>query len=1026
MNFPSLSVKRPVLTTVVFIIILLLGIISLSKLPLELLPDMSFPALSIVTTYEGAGPEEIETAVTKILEGAVATVPNIKNIFSTSVEGVSAITIEFEWGTDIDDAANDIRDKIDFIRDFLPDEASKPILFKFSTSFMPVLMFGIKAKESYHNLIDILKDKVIDPLRQVEGVGDASLFGGLIREIRVEINQVKLNSFRLSVDQIIHTIRMNNVSEPGGTLKIGKNEFILRLRSEYRDINEIKNLIVGNYKGTPIYLKDVANVVDSFKEENMIVRVNGEPGAMIFVQKQSRANTVEVAEKCKQRIEQLKKRLPDDIEIYITFDSSRFIGDSLNNLTRTILWGGFFVLIVVFLFLIDWRASIIIGLTIPFSLIVAFIFLYFLGYTINIMSLSSLAIAIGMVVDNGIVVTENIYRHRFQEKLALNKSAVRGAGEVLQAVTASTLTTVAIFIPIFFISGIVGLLFKQLGLAVIVVLLSSLFVSLTLTPMLASRLFDKKPASSFFVKAERINFQIFNKIKENYTKILKWALSHRKIIVFIAIGVFIFSLMLLGFIGKEFMPAADEGFIRGAIELESGTKIEITDRVMAKIEKIVAKYIPETETIIVRSGRSPQGLAIAFGREEGANIGFIALRLKEKGKRKRSSQEIADMLTKMIKKIPGIKNIDLETSGGSRMFGVGKPVSIEIYGHDIEKTTKFARRIKKILESIKGTRNVIISSKPGKPEIRVNIDKAKAQMYGLSLYQIANVIKSSFAGTTASVYRAAGKEYDIFVILQRAHRQSLDNIKNTMIRTPAGKLISLANIAEFSIKKGPKSITRKNRARMLTVDCEIYKRPISAIIKDFEKKMKDIPIPEGIRYEYGGEIEQQRSSFIILIEALILGILLIYLIMAGQFESFLDPFIIMFSVPFAIVGVIWALFLTGVTLNVNSFVGMIMLVGIVVNNGIVLIDYINQLRRKYGKNLIEAVITGSSIRLRPVLMTAFTTIFGLLPMALARAEGSETWVPLGVSVIGGLLVSTLVTLVLIPTIYTIFEHKIKK
>ena len=484
--------------------------------------------------------------------------------------------------------------------------------------------------------------------------------------------------------------------------------------------------------------------------------------------------------------------------------------------------------------------------------------------------------------------------------------------------------------------------------------------------------------------------------------------------------------MLLGFIGKEFMPAEDEGFIRGTIEMESGTKVEITDKVMAKIEKIVAKYIPETESIIVRSGRSPKGLAIAFGREEGANIGIMALRLVKKNKRKRSSQEIADMLTKMIKKIPGVKNIDLETSGGSRMFGVGKPISIEIYGHNIEKTTRFAKKIKKILESIKGTRNVIISRKPGKPEIRINIDKTKAQMYGLSLYQIANVVKSSFAGTTASVYREEGKEYDIFVILQKEHRQSLDNIKNAMIRTPTGKLISLANIAEFSIKKGPKDITRKNRERMLTVDSEIYKRPISAIIKDFEKKMRNVPIPEGIRYEYGGEIEQQRSSFVVLLEALVLGILLIYLIMAGQFESFLDPFIIMFSVPFAIVGVIWALFLTGVTLNVNSFVGMIMLVGIVVNNGIVLVDYINQLRRKYGKNLMEAVITGSSIRLRPVLMTAFTTIFGLLPMALSRGEGSETWVPLGISVIGGLLVSTLVTLVLIPTIYTIFEHRIKK
>ncbi len=1028
MNLPELGVKRPILTSVIFIIILIFGIVSLANLSIDLMPDISFPALSIITTYPGTGPEEIETSVTKIIEDSVSTVPNIKKVSSTSEEGISVVTLEFEWGTDLDNAANDVRDAIDFVRKFLPDEAEKPIIFKFSTSMMPIMVMGVSANESYPKLRKIMDDKVADVLKQVDGVGNVSIIGGLEREIKVELNQAKINGYNLSINQIIGAIRANNITQPGGKVKIGRNEYILRVPGEYKNIEQIKRVVVGNNRGIPIYLENVANVVDGFKEDVMISRMNRKPSLILMVQKQSGANTVEISKKIFKKLEVVKKQLPSDVKMYVLYDGADFIKKSINNLYSTIMWGGIFVILIVFLFLIDWRASVIIGLTIPFSLISAFILLYLLGYTINIMSLSSLAIAIGMVVDNGIVVMENIYRHRYEERMKPGLAAIKGANEVSAAVFASTLTTIAIFIPVMFVSGIVGIMFKQLAISIIIVLSASLFVAMFLAPMVSSKILTTKPKQKFFVKAEKKNIIIFNKIKEVYRKILDSALSHKKNTVFIALGIFIFSLLLLTVIGKEFFPESDEGFIQGSIELESGRRVEETDKLMKKIENIISKNVPEATLFSVRMGKSSMGMASAMGREEDSNIGNITIKLLPKNKRKRSSKEIGYILTKKIRALPGIKRLTLDTGGGTQqMFGVAsKPISIEIYGYDIDKTTKFAKKIKKILESIKGTANVNISRKLGKEEIQIRVNREKAQKMGLSLYQISDIIKNSFQGITVSRYKEGGDEYDIFLRLRKEDRRSIDNVKNIMVRTPMGKLVSISSIADFVIRRGPRKIVRQNKERMLTVDSEIYGRALSKVIADFQTKMKNVVVPEGIHYEISGSYEQQQETFSTLLLLLVLGIILIYLIMAAQFESFVDPFIIMFSIPFAIVGVLLGLFFGGVTLNVMSFVGMVMLVGIVVNNGIVLVDYINQLRRKHGMKLMEAVKIGSERRLRPVLMTALTTIFGLLPMALSHGEGSEMWVPLGVSVIGGLFVSTVVTLVLVPTVYLIFEKKIKK
>jgi len=1026
MNLPELGVRRPVLTSVVFILILIFGIVSFANLALDLMPDISFPALTIITGYSGTGPEEIESSVTKIIEDSVSTVPNIKKVSSKSMEGVSVVSLEFEWGTDLDSAANDIRDALDFIKKFLPDEAEKPIIFKFSTSMMPIMFMGVTAQESYPKLIKILDDRVSDVLKQVDGVGNIILIGGLERQIKVELNQSKLNGYGLTIEQIIGAIRANNITQPGGIIRVGRDEYILRVPGEYRDINDLRRVIVGNNRGVPIYLDNVADVVDDFKEDSMISRQKKKPSVMVLVQKQSGANTVEVSKKIFKKLEMIKKTLPSDVKMYVIYDGAKFIKDSIRNLYATILWGGLFVILIVFLFLIDWRASIIIALTIPFSLIVAFIFLYLLGYTINIMSLSSLAIAIGMVVDNGIVVMENIYRHRFEEKMEISESAIQGTNEVSMAILGSTLTTIAIFLPVLFIGGIVGLMFTQLAVSVIVTLSASLFVAMYLAPMVSSKLLTKKMSGSFFIKAEKKNQQIFDKIKSVYRNILEWALSYKKATVFLALGIFIFSLFLLAVIGKEFLPEGDEGFIQGTVELESGRRIEETFKLMKKIQDIVAKDVPEAEVYSIRMGKSGTGFGAAKGGEEDSNIGIFIIRLKDKNRRKRSSKEIGYFLTSKINRIPGIKRLTIDTGGSQQMFGIsGKPISIEIYGYDLEKTTRFADNVKKVLKSIKGTANVTISRKPGKKEVQLTINREKVQKMGLSLYQVANVVKDSFEGVTVSRYKEAGDEYDIFLRLRKEDRSSLDNVRNIMIRTPMGNLVSIASIADFVIKRGPRDITRQNKERMLTVDSEIYGRALSKIVNDFNNRMKRVVVPDGIHYKIAGTVEQQQDTFTTLLQLLFLGIILVYLIMAGQFESFVDPFIIIFSVPFAIVGVLWALFFTSVTLNVMSFVGMVMLIGVVVNNGIVLVDYINQLRRIHKVELMDAIITGSERRLRPVLMTALTTIFGLVPMALSRGEGAEMWVPLGVSVIGGLLISTLVTLVLIPTMYLVVEKRIK-
>ncbi|NOY76338.1 MAG: efflux RND transporter permease subunit [Calditrichaeota bacterium] len=1031
MKLPELGVKRPVTSIVVFVAILVVGIYSLANLALDLMPDISFPSMSIVTTYPGASAEDVESRVTKVIENSVATVPNIDEVSSVSKENVSAITLKFNWGTNLAEAANDVRDNLDMITPYLPDDANKPMIFKFSMSMIPVMFLGVQADQSYDNLWDIVDKQIVDPLKRVPGVGTAFAFGGKQRQINIILDRTRLEAYNISLDQITSLLKANNLNMPGGPIAIGRKEYQLRVPGEFKNLEQIRDLVVGATKyGIPIHLKDLAEVENGFKEETWNVRVNKKHGIMIWVQKQSGANTVEVSKAIQKKLKEIQPLLPSDVKMRIIMDSSVFINRSISQLTSTILWGGLLVFLVVLLFLQNIKGSIIVALTIPFSLIIAFLFLYLAGYTINIMSLSSLAIAIGMVVDNGIVVFENIFRHRYQLHREAEEAAIFGSSEIGNAISASTLTTIAIFLPIIFIHGIIGVLFKELGWVIIIVLLASLFAALFFTPMLASlglkepRL--KKPKTRLF---RFISDQIgagFEWLTQTYTKLLSWAFDHKGKTILYGLLIFIVSLSLLKFIPTEFMPEMDQGQIEGIVETPAGTKLSVLEGIMKQVEGIVFKDVPERQNVLVRSGASPfSGVALAMGQKEGQNYGRLIIQLKPKKQRHRSDKEIAHFLAGRIRKIPGVSDVDFSQQDPfAQMFSGGKPVSIEIYGYNLALTDSLARLILKKMQTIPGITNAEISRQSGQPELWIQVDRAKAAALGLNMASIATAIRTQVFGSTASLYRKGGNEYDIYVRLREQDRVGLNDLSALPVMSVTGKQIPLSNFASIIEERGPVELDRKNQSRVVTVSSNIYGRKLGQVTTDLKKQLATITVPPGVEIKFAGSIEQQRKSFQTLGWALIVGFLLVYLVMAAQFESFIDPFIIMFSVPFAIIGVLWALFLTGLSLNVNSLFGMVMLTGIVVNNAIVLIDYVNILRGR-GKALRTAILEAGRTRLRPVLMTAFTTIFGLLPMALSRGEGSETWVPLAVAVIGGLLVSTLITLVFVPTLYAVVESKLR-
>ncbi|MFA5794449.1 MAG: efflux RND transporter permease subunit [Candidatus Brocadiia bacterium] len=1025
MLLSEFGVKRPVTNLMIFLGIIVLGGMSILFLPIDLMPKMEWPAITVMTSYRGAAAEDVETSITKPIENDLSILTNLTEVNSYSREGVSNVVCRFNWGANLDEAANEIRDRLDFTKMRLPSDADKPIMVKFSTNAMPILAYGFTARKNWSRLHEILDQELATPLKQIAGVGAVQLIGGMIRQINIEIDKNKLLAYGTSINEVESAIRLHNYSLPAGSIKVGPNEFALKTPGEYKSVAEISGTIIKTTgDNIPVRLRDIAAVNDSFQEPSGMVYVNGDPGIMVMVQKQSGSNTDTVCKAIVDKLELIKKRMPTDVNYYEMFNTADMINLTMKNLSQTVFIGGILVILITLIFLGEIRSSLIISLTIPFSLISAFIFIYIWGKTINMMSLASIAIAIGMVVDNAIVIMENIFTHRAKGKDA-TQSAIVGASEVGLAVSASSLTTIVVFVPLIFLSGITGIIFKELGVMVIVTIAASLLTALTFTPMLASKILSSK--SSFEKKGWFIYVEHF------YAGILEWVLHHKAITVTIAGLVLIGSVALYPLLGIEFIPEEDSGDLQATMELAAGKKMEESTRVGMEAQKIFKEVCgKDIVAIYIRAGSVGMGGA-AMGMKEGLNIVMIGAKLVNVKQRKRSDKDIAREIREKIKNIPGLVKTDLKTGNpiGSLMISAGKSLSVEIYGNDMKETDKIALAIKNIMDTTEGAVDTTISRDIAKPEWKIMVDDEKASSLGLTKNYIANTLRTYFYGKVVSKYREDGNEYDIFIRLRPEDRKYLENVSDAFIGLPSiggqpGQNIQVSNIAKIKEEFGPIEIERKNQTRIVRVEANLDKRTLGDVAKDIETKISKLPIKEGVNIKIGGLVTEQKKSFRDLGLLLLLSIFLVYAVMASQFESLQDPFIILFSVPFGFSGVFLSLFIRGYPISMISLLGAVLLVGVVVNNAIVLVDYTNLLRRPlseggYGMGLFDAVFESGKRRLRPIMMTTLTTVFGLLPMAMQTGEGSESWRPLGTTILGGLLFSTLVTLFLVPVLYMAFN-----
>jgi HAE1 family hydrophobic/amphiphilic exporter-1 len=1023
MKLAQFSVNRPVTTVMIFIAGIVLGLVSLLSLGIDLIPDFEIPAVSVMTAYEGAGPEEIETLITEPLEDALSTISGVDEVISLSKEGLSAITLRFKWGQHIDETINDIRDKIDQAKAIMPEEADEPAIIKFDIAMSPILIIAITAQESYPNLRTIVKDNIVDPLKRVKGVASAFERGGLLRQIRIDIDHDRLTALNLSVTQINAALAAANMNIPGGNIKSGYKDYLLRTPEEFTSAEEVAELVIAQRNGIAIKLKDVADVRDFFEERTYDVRINGKRGMAIFIQKQSGENTVAVTRAVRAELEQIKKNLPPDVEYKVVMDNSEFILSSVYNLRDNVFWAIVFVGFVILFFLRNLRASIIVAFSIPTSLVITFFLMYLAGYTINTTTLAALAVAVGEVVDNAIVVVDNIHRHR-QKGQRLIESAIFGTSEVGVAVMASTLTTIAIFLPIVFIGGITKIFFGQFALIMVMALGASLFTAIMLVPMLCSKflVMEEETSKKFVIRLfYNAGEKVLTWIEDVYVKFLNWSLINRKTVLVSCVVIFVGCLGLVKFVGKEFFPEEDQNRVMANFELPVGMRYERTGQVAAQFERIVEKDVPEKRDAFARWGVYGSAAGGFFATTEETYNGIMFISLVPKLERKTSPRDVIERLRRITDRLPGTTvRYSAEDPLQAMVFGGGAKLSIELYGHSLSDATNYANAVKAAIEGIEGVSDVEISRKEEKPELKIVIDRQKASKLGLDIRTIGKTIETFFAGTTASRYREKGDEYDIRVRLRPEDRIKTEDLRDVLVTSPSGEQISLANIATIEQGVGLTKIERKDQARYVTVSGDISGRDLGSIVVDAKKAIDRIPAPPDFSYKFAGAEKERKEAFKWLIISTVLGMVLVYMVMASQFESYRDPFIIFLSVPFGIVGVVLALALTGFAMNIVTFIALILLVGLVVNNGIVLISFIGILRQR-GYDTYRAIIDGGRSRLRPILSTTLTTLLGLTPLMFIRGGGSEIWVPFAVTSIGGMTLSTLITLIMMPVLYSMFE-----
>jgi len=1031
------AINKPVTTILLFVAVLVIGIFSFTRLPIDQFPDIEAPYITVMTTYPGASSSEVEVNVTKILENTLNSVDGLDELTSTSKDNMSLVMLKLKWGTNLDEVINDVRSYIDLTKDRLPKGCSNPFIFKFSTSMMPIIMFAVTAEESYAGLDKILNDQVVPILNQVDGIGNISISGSPIRYVYVDLDQDQMDAYGISLEQVGTAISSNNLNVSSGVVKMDKEQYALQVRSEYIESDEIKDIVVKTtMDGKQVFVRDIAHVKDTIKDLTLDEKINGKNGVRLVITKQSGANTVQVVSDVQKKLETVKSSLPSDINISVIYDSAETIKDSIYSLEESIMFALLFVVLVVLFFLGRWRATFIIAITIPIALVGSFVYLAFVDSSLNIISLSSLTVAIGLVVDDAIVVLENIMKH-IERGSTPREAAVAATNEVWISVIATTLVIIAVFLPLTMLGGMAGIMFKELGWIVTIVIAISAVVAISLTPMLASRILRGKKVfvdntGRLTEEKEKVIWydksigKMLHKLDLRYANILRWSLNHKKITLSILLVFFVLSLLpaLFGKIGTDFMQQSDAGRITVTADLQRGTRLEETMKTARKLEVRFKEIAPEINIISTTVGSSDEATISSMFSSATNNKIAMTIVCSNKRERERSVFEIAEVLRNEMSLYPELTAYQAQVAG---MMGMGNKgastVNIEIYGYDFDQTAIMAENIKKTISSnVKGARNITISREDDRPELKVIVDKQKLSMHGLSSSAVSMYVRNRVLGMNAGFLKEEGEEYNIVVRMKEENRNSISTIQSLSIPTPTGQKIKLSEIARVEEFWTPQTITHKSRQRIVTVAVTPYKTSLGELASDIKKELNNLTIPSGITLNIGGDYQDQQETFADMGLFMMLIIMLVFIVMASQFESFKKPFIIMASVFFALSGIILALYITGVTLDMIGALGAIMLVGIVVKNGIVLVDYTNLMRDR-GYELNEAIALSGQSRLRPVLMTAITAIFGMIPMAISSGAGSEMWRPMGIVIIGGLTVSTFLTLIIVPVLYGIMSKR---
>ncbi|ADY56870.1 acriflavin resistance protein [Syntrophobotulus glycolicus DSM 8271] len=1048
MRISESSVKRPVTVLMCVLIVIILGIVSYTRIPLDLLPDMDIPVAVVSTSYQGVGPQEVEKLVTKPLEQAVGTVQNLKTISSSSSEGSSLIIVQFNYGVDMNNAALDLREKVDLVKGALPDDVSSPMVFKFDPTSMPILTLSLSSEgKSLSELQKLAEDTVKPRLERAEGVASVDVRGGTEDIVEIRTKAEKMQGYGISLDTLAGILKAENLNLPGGDVQKGSQKLTVKTTGEFSSVDDIKQLLVPLGNGANIQLMDIADVELKPDEQTTISKANGKPSINISLMKQSGSNTVKVSEAAQAEIAGLEKEL-DGVNITLVNDSADYVKKSLNQVFHEGMVGGLLAVLILYLFLRNVRTTLIIATSIPISIIATFSILYFSDITLNMMTLGGLALGMGRLVDDSVVVLENIYRFR-QNGYSRTEAAVKGSSEVIVAVMASTLTTLAVFLPIVFVQGLTSTLFKQFALTVSFSLAASLVVAVTLVPMLAAKLLkinhqdkapdgedfdvesmakaeggmrppEEKPARYFlrirglFNKAYAKFDQGYESLLSVYKDILAWSLTHRVKVVLFTTVFFFLCMSSLAFVGSEFMPQSDEGYVQVTVTLPDGSKVENTAAFMNELEGKM-ENVQGIDTVFIEAGSAGEsGLVAAKGNTGTMNVKLVPLA------QRRGVQEITDEIRRLIQDTPGAE-LKVAPLQSMSMGDAGEPISIILKGEELETLKEVADDVVGIVKGVPGTREVKSSYEDGIPEVEISVNRQAASQYGLTAGQIASTVRASLAGTTATSYKYDGTEIDVVIRGDENFKQNIQALEQIPINNTAGNTVSLNQVADISIKRGPVSIARQDQVRTVTVSSQLSGRDVGSVSTDIQKALDTYQMPDRYTYEMTGQQKEMMDAFGDLGLALILAVLLVYMVMASQFESLLYPFVIMFSMPIGFAGGILGLFLTGKSLSVNSIIGLIMLAGIVVSNAIVLVDYINTRRKVYHEDRNTAIIKAGPIRLRPILMTALATILAMLPMALGVGEGAELQAPLAIVVVFGLTLSTVVTLVLIPVMYTLFD-----